>query len=93
MRIPLMVIATIAATTAAFAETDNFDKAAAGSPPSDWTCGVTGGGSPKWTIEADASAPSPPNLLKQSGSGKFPWCVKKAAGGPSPGSGTPCGLC
>lgn len=67
----------IAVSSSAFAGTDNFDNAPAGSPPSDWTCGVTGRGSPRWTIEADPSAPSQPNVLKQSGSGTFPWCVKK----------------
>lgn len=67
----------ITATSVAAAETDTFDKAQPGSPPSDWTCGVTGRGAPKWLIEADASAPSKPNVLKQSGSGAFPWCVKK----------------
>ena len=40
---------------------------------------MTGRGSPIWTIEADPSAPSQPNVLKQSGSGTFPWCVKKDA--------------
>ena len=29
-----------------------------------------------WTVEADAGAPSKPNVLKQSGQGDFPWCVK-----------------
>ena len=67
----------ITATSVAAAETDTFDQAQPGSPPSDWTCGVTGRGAPKWLIEADASAPSKPNVLKQSGSGAFPWCVKK----------------
>ena len=67
----------ISATSVAAAETDTFDQAQPGSPPSDWTCGVTGRGAPKWMIEADASAPSKPNVLKQSGSGTFPWCVKK----------------
>ena len=28
-------------------------------------------------MEADATAPSKPNVLKQSGQGTFPWCVKK----------------
>jgi hypothetical protein len=69
--------AVIMVATSAFAETDTFDKTPAGSPPSDWTCGVTGRGSPKWMIESDPSAPSQPNVLKQSGSGTFPWCVKK----------------
>jgi hypothetical protein len=77
MKILLIAAATIVAATTAFAETDTFDKAAVGSPPPDWTCGVTGRGSPKWTIEADTSAPSRPNVLKQSDSGTFPWCVKK----------------
>jgi hypothetical protein len=30
-------------------------------------------------VEADASAPSPPNILKQSGQGDFPWCVRPNA--------------
>ena len=60
----------------AMAETINFDKEATGTLPSGWRCGVTGRGSPKWTIETDETAPSPPNVLKQSGSGTFPWCVK-----------------
>jgi hypothetical protein len=28
-------------------------------------------------VEADTTAPSEPNVLKQSGSGTFPWCAKK----------------
>jgi len=64
------------ATTIAAAYTDTFDSAQPGSSPIGWACGVTGSGTPKWTIEADASAPTPPNVLKQSGSGTFPWCVK-----------------
>jgi hypothetical protein len=65
--------------TAVLAETDNFDSAEAGVPPSDWVCGVTGGGAPQWRIEPESSAPSKPNVLKQSGRGAFPWCVKKNA--------------
>lgn len=60
----------------AVAATDNFDTQVAGSPPQGWTCGVTGGGAPEWLVERDAGAPSPPNVLKQSGRGTFPWCVK-----------------
>ena len=77
MTIAFAAAIAITATSVAAAETDTFDKAQPGSPPSDWTCGVTGRGAPKWLIEADASAPSKPNVLKQSGSGAFPWCVKK----------------
>ena len=58
------------------AETENFDKARVGALPTGWTTGVTGGGSPRWTIEMDATAPSKPNVLKQAGKGTFPWCVK-----------------
>jgi hypothetical protein len=77
MRIGYLAMSMLAAAPA-LAETDNFDSVQAGVPPAHWTCGVTGRGSPKWAIEADASAPSRPNGLKQSGSGTFPWCVKKS---------------
>ena len=60
----------------AMAETINFDQETAGTLPAGWKAGVTGRGSPKWTIEKDDTAPSPPNVLRQSGSGTFPWCVK-----------------
>jgi hypothetical protein len=62
--------------TAALAETLNFDADLVGALPAGWTAGVTGRGSHHWAVAADASAPSPPNVLKQSGRGDFPWCVK-----------------
>ena len=62
--------------SAARAEAVNFDADKPGAPPAGWECGSTGGGSPRWTVEADVSAPSKSNVLKQSGSGTFPWCVK-----------------
>ena len=58
------------------AETINFDQEQVGALPAGWKAGVTGRGSPKWTVEKDDTAPSPPNVLRQSGSGTFPWCVK-----------------
>jgi hypothetical protein len=64
-------------TTTAFAQTMNFDSDQPGALPAGWTAGVTGRGSPRWTVEADTSAPSKPNVLKQSGSGTFPWCIRK----------------
>src|SRR3954468_18091017 len=64
---------------AAMADTVNFDNEKAGTLPAGWSAGVTGRGAPKWAIEADASAPSAPNVLKQSGSGTFPYCVLKDA--------------
>ena len=74
----LIMAAAILATGAAFAATINFDDAKAGAPPPGWKSAVTGNGSAKWSVEQDSSAPSMPNVLKQSGSGTFPWCVKKS---------------
>ncbi len=59
------------------AATISFDQDNPGAVPAGWRAGVTGRGSPKWSLEADATAPSKPNVLKQSGSGTFPWCVKQ----------------
>jgi len=61
---------------AAMGETINFDRNGTGVLPSGWKAGVSGHGSPQWAVERDETAPSPPNVLKQSGSGTFPWCVK-----------------
>ena len=58
------------------AETINFDADSIGTVPSGWSVGVTGRGSFRWTVEEDASAPSPSHVLKQSGRGDFPWCVR-----------------
>ena len=59
------------------AETINFDHDRPGGLPAQWSAGVTGRGAPKWAVEPDAGAPSKPNVLKQSGSGTFPWCIVK----------------
>jgi hypothetical protein len=58
------------------AETISFDADAVGSAPAGWTAGVTGRGAHRWSVEAEAGAPSGSNVLKQSGRGDFPWCVK-----------------
>lgn len=63
-------------TAEAMAQTVPFDDHPVGQPPSGWTCGTTGKGTPRWAIEADSTAPSKPNVLKQSGEAAFPWCVK-----------------
>ncbi len=57
------------------ADTISFDDAPAGQPPPGWTAGVTGKGSPHWSVEADESAVSAPHVLKQTGKGTYPWCV------------------
>jgi hypothetical protein len=69
------VIATGIAATAA-AETVNFDDMKSGSPPVGWTTTQTGSGAAKWSIEKDDSAPSKPNVLKQSGEATYPVCFK-----------------
>ena len=63
--------------TVALAEAVNFDTDAVGALPSGWIAGVTGRGAHRWTVEADPTAPSSPNVLKQSARGDFPWCVKR----------------
>ncbi|MHC4041652.1 hypothetical protein RAD10_08510 [Bradyrhizobium sp. 23AC] len=37
---------------------------------------MTGKGEPKWTVEVDVTAPSKPNVLKQSGRATFPLAIK-----------------
>ena len=60
-----LAVAGLAA--AAHAETAAFDGDRAGAVPAGWICGSTGGGTARWLVEADPSAPSAPNVLKQSG--------------------------
>lgn len=66
-------------SSSVWADTVNFDKIKPSTLPPGWIAGVTGSGSPKWAIEADSTAPSKSNVLKQSGEGSYPWCVKKDA--------------
>ena len=53
-----------------------FDGAKPGSLPHGWECGSTGGGSPRWTVEPETPTAANHLVLKQSGRGKYPWCVK-----------------
>jgi len=61
---------------AAGAETVNFDKAGIGKPPSGWRATQTGTGHATWAVVQDDTAPSKPNVLKQSGQATFPICLK-----------------
>jgi hypothetical protein len=72
----LTIFAMNAATALAAAETVNFDDMKTAAPPPGWTATQTGSGTAKWTVEKDNSAPSKPNVLKQSGQGTFPVCIK-----------------
>ena len=68
---------TASATSAvrALIEYCNFDDVPVGTLPQGWLAGVTGRGTARWSVVADVTAPSKPNVLKQTGSGVFPWCV------------------
>src|SRR6266700_7948123 len=71
-----IMIVTTMATALATAETVNFDDMKPGAAPAGWTATQTGSGTAKWSVEKDASAPSKPNALKQSGQATFPVCIK-----------------
>ncbi len=72
----LMIMAMIMATAVGIADTVNFDDMKSGAAPAGWTATQTGSGAAKWAIEKDESAPSKPNVLKQSGQATFPVCIK-----------------
>jgi hypothetical protein len=57
-------------------EVTSFD--AVSTLPQGWVCGVTGEGTPHWSVEKDASAPSKPNVLRQTGTATYSWCVNQA---------------
>jgi len=63
----------------ALGQTIGFDTETPGTLPAAWVQGVTGKGAPRWAVRQDASAPSAPNVLQQSGSGTFPWCVLRSS--------------
>src|SRR5438552_11354481 len=72
----LFVIMTPMSMAMAQTQTVNFDNFKTGDPPSGWTATKTGSGQAKWTIERDDTAPSKPNVLKQSGVATYPVCIK-----------------
>ena len=63
----------------ALSESVNFDDLKTGGPPPGWTATQTGKGAAKWAVVADDSAPSKPNVLKQSGEATYPVCIKDDA--------------
>ena len=75
MKLSMLLVAT-SLVAAAPTETVNFDKAEAGKPPSGWTATQTGTGQAKWAVVQDDTAPSKPNVLKQSGQATYPVCLK-----------------
>ena len=71
-----LLATTLFCTVNAMATSLNFDADTVGGAPTGWTCGATGKGTPRWTVEADAAATPQRKLLRQSGAAPFPWCVK-----------------
>lgn len=68
--LPLTVICLAATATV------NFDNLPAGTAPAGWIATQTGTGQAKWAIVAEETAPSKPNVLKQSGQATYPVCLK-----------------
>ena len=60
----------------ASADTVTFDNLTVGSAPPGWSATRTGSGQAKWTVDRDDTAPSKPNVLKQSGQATYPVCLK-----------------
>lgn len=79
MKMLAFTIVTGFATGIALADIINFDDLKTGGPPPGWTATKTGKGDAKWEIVTDASAPSKPNVLKQSGVATYPVCIKDDA--------------
>ena len=65
----------MAVCSCAWGGVENFDGVQPGALPKGWAAGVTGEGKADWQVVADTNAVSAPNVLKQSGTAKFCWCV------------------
>jgi len=76
MNILITILLTATLAGVVFAQNVNFDDLKTGAPPPGWTATKTGSGNAKWSIESDATAPSKPNVLKQSGQATYPICLK-----------------
>jgi hypothetical protein len=73
------IVAISMSIAGASMETVNFDSAVVGKPPTGWTATQTGTGMAQWAIVQDDTAPSKPNVLKQSGQATYPVCLKDDA--------------
>jgi hypothetical protein len=60
----------------AMADQVSFADDAVGAAPKGWTATMTGSGSPKWTVEEDATAPSASKVVKQSGRATYPLLLR-----------------
>jgi len=75
-RIFLIPLITLLITKMSFTQTINFDKEKEGAVPQGWTATKTGKGEARWSVEKDETAPSKPNVFKQSGEAAYPVCIK-----------------
>ncbi len=80
MRLLLIIVACCLAWPV-FADQNciNFDDAKPGTLPKTWQSAETGIGKAHWAVVADDSAPSPAQVLKQSGEAEFPVCIYQKA--------------
>lgn len=69
-------VAVILLAAASQADASHFDDATPGAQPPGWICTKTGTGTPNWTVVADETAPSKPNVLKQAGAATYPVALK-----------------
>src|SRR6266487_3784802 len=72
----LASLAVTAVTELSWADTVTFDNFKTGAAPPGWMATQTGSGSAQWSVEKDDSAPSKPNVHKQSDTATFPVCIK-----------------
>jgi hypothetical protein len=76
----LIVIALVVQARAGVGEMKTtFDDTKPGGLPTGWEAGITGTGKARWEVVPDDTAPSPPNVLKQSGEATFTWAAKTDA--------------
>src|SRR3954468_15060184 len=76
MRAATLVVPLTALAVSLLAEAVSFDSLPVGAPPAGWTATKTGAGDARWSVEKDDTAPSKPNVLKQSGTATYPVCIK-----------------
>ena len=72
----LLVLVAVTLMARMAESVDNFDSSPIGGAPAGWTATLTGSGNAKWTVEKDDTAPSKPNVLRQSGVATYPICFK-----------------
>src|SRR5262245_15554625 len=71
-----MMVALGVLLAAGTTDTANFDTSDVGKAPSGWTATQAGSGQAKWEVVQDNTAPSKPNVLRQSGQATYPVCLK-----------------